>query len=135
MSNDVTKLEALIRRVADSQKAHDAAPENDLARREALREAVLEARAELRRMDRKLFPDPDDAMLRLAHLEQRYDEIMRTSRIDVVSQSGGGSSGGDFGFAAGAWELNQKIDAAHGIHELEAEIRALREHVEELRGR
>jgi hypothetical protein len=83
-------------------------------------------RQELRRMAREEVP-PSRAELRaeLQRLESAWDRLQKT-RIDPVKQAGGGSIGGDFGFAADAVRINQQIDSAAGRADLERRIMELR---------
>jgi hypothetical protein len=70
----------------------------------------------------------DDAvalMAELERLERRWEELSK-QRIDVVKQAGGGSVGGDFGFAADAQRINRSIDESGGRAEIEARIKELR---------
>ena len=54
------------------------------------------------------------------------------ARIDVVKQAGGGSGGGDFGFAADAQRLNRVIDKVHDRAGIEERIKELRSLLAEL---
>lgn len=61
----------------------------------------------------------------LAAIERRLAAI-DASHIDVVSQAGGGSAGGDFAFAIDAQKLNQQIDEGADRPALEARANQLR---------
>ena len=50
----------------------------------------------------------------------------------AAGSTGGGSTGGDFGFAADAVRLNQRIDEAAGRDELERRIRELKARLRQL---
>jgi hypothetical protein len=92
----------------------------------AERSDLIERREELRRQARDEAPATrEDLSRQLDRLLKAWDRLQR-QRIDVVKQAGGGSTGGDFGFAADAVRLNQKIDAAAGREELEVRIRELK---------
>ena len=69
--------------------------------------------------------DPVALMAELERLEREWDEL-RKRRIDVVKQAGGGSVGGDFGFATDAQRINRSIDESGGRAEIEARIKELR---------
>jgi len=69
----------------------------------------------------------------LAELTSEWDRVA-SERIDVVKQSGGGSQGGDFGFAADAMRINRAIDADRGRAVIESRIKELRNLLERLDG-
>lgn len=93
-----------------------------------------ERREELRREARREAPEPREALeAELRRLEKAWKRLQR-QRIDPVRQAGGGSSGGDFGFATDAILLNQQIDEAQGRDELEDRIRELRARLDEMDG-
>jgi hypothetical protein len=101
----------------------------------AERAGLLDRREELRRRARDTAPVPRrDLEQELQRLVDAWDRLQR-QRIDPIKQAGGGSSGGDFGFAADAVRLNQRIDAAAGREELERRIRELKVKLERLEDR
>jgi hypothetical protein len=69
--------------------------------------------------------DPVALMAELERLERRWKDLSK-QRIDVVKQAGGGSVGGDFGFATDAQRINRSIDESGGRAEIEARIKELR---------
>ena len=101
------ELDLLEERVANT-------PEDDFNARIDLKDQRRELLAEASRLRRELPVDREALQAELAELRDRADEL-RKQRIDPVKQAGGGSGGGDFGFAGDAWRLNRHIDAASGI--------------------
>jgi hypothetical protein len=99
-----------------------------LARREELR-------AEAREIEAAADPAGSAARLRreLEILELQWQELA-DKRIDVVKQAGGGSLGGDFGFATHAMDVNREIDSAGSRDEIEARIAEIKAQLEELEG-
>jgi hypothetical protein len=96
--------------------------------------ALVARRDELRRDARQAVPTTKEAVrAELERLLDAWDRLAK-QRIDPVKQAGGGSTGGDFGFAADAVRLNQAIDAAGGREELERRIRELKARLESLDG-
>ena len=95
--------------------------------KEALRELEVEA-ARLRAQAQK--PTLEQAREELREVERRLAEADK-ARIDVVKQAGGGSTGGDFGFATDAFLLNRKIDEAQGRGQLLERVRYLRDLIAE----
>ena len=79
-----------------------------------LRQERQELLAEASRLRKELPIDREALEAELAELQGRADEL-RKQRVDPVKQAGGGSGGGDFGFAGDAWRLNRHIDAALGL--------------------
>lgn len=91
---------------------------------------LVARRDELRREAREAVPTTKEALrAELDRLIGAWDRLQK-QRIDPVKQAGGGSSGGDFGFAADAVRLNRYIDAAAGREELEKRIRDLKRRLE-----
>lgn len=87
---------------------------------------LQERRRELHRAAERLQgDDPVALMAELETLERRWDQLSK-QRIDVVKQAGGGSVGGDFGFAADAQRINRSIDETGGRAKIEARIKELR---------
>lgn len=87
---------------------------------------LVARRDDLRRQAREAVPTSRrEMLLELERLTDAWDRLQK-DRIDPVKQAGGGSAGGDFGFAADAVRLNQAIDAAGGREELERRIRELK---------
>lgn len=93
---------------------------------------LIERRDRLRQQAREAVPGSEDELREeLRRLVGAWERLQRT-RIDPVKQAGGGSAGGDFGFASDAVRLNHQIDAAFGRDELERRIRDLKARLREL---
>lgn len=102
-------------------------PSDDFVARIELRDRIREARAEIAQVRARATPENREALeAELHQLEKQWDALA-AGRIDVVRQAGGGSMGGDFGFAADAMRINREIDAATGRAELEARIKRVKE--------
>ncbi len=102
------------------------APADAYTTRIDLRERERDLQAQLAKLERERPVDAAALRAELEALERRRDRLAK-ERIDVVSQAGGGSAGGDFAFATDAWKLNRQIDEATGLNEIEdriAEIKA-----------
>jgi len=121
----VAEITAMERRVAELAS-------NDYVGRIDAKERLRDLRIEAARLHRQLDrpASVQQARRELADIERRLAEIDDT-HIDVVQQAGGGSTGGDFAFAADAQQLNRHIDAAAGRSELEQRARRLRVQIEE----
>lgn len=101
----------------------------------AERAGLLDRREELRRLARDAAPHSRrDLEQELQRLVAAWDRLQQ-QRIDPVKQAGGGSTGGDFGFAADAVRLNQRIDEAGGRDELERRIREIKARLRQLEER
>ena len=88
--------------------------------------SLQERRKELHRQAEAIEgDDPIALMAELERLERRWNELSKR-RIDVVKQAGGGSVGGDFGFATDAQAINRSIDESGGRAGIEARIKELR---------
>ncbi len=93
----------------------------------AERSALLERRAVLRTEARSgptISLDgrsDDDLRSEAASLRSRIEELVG-QRIDVVVQSGGSAGAGPGADGLGAIELNQAIDAAQGLGELQRRL-------------
>jgi hypothetical protein len=87
---------------------------------------LIARRDQLRRQAREAYPTTKEALgAELGRLVAAWERLQK-QRIDPVKQAGGGSAGGDFGFAADAVRLNRHIDAAGGREDLEKRIRELK---------
>lgn len=102
-------------------------PSDDFVARIELRDRIREVRVEIARVRDRPTPENRDALQTELHQLEKQWDTLAADRIDVVRQSGGGSMGGDFGFAADAMRINREIDASTGRAELEARIARLRE--------
>ena len=120
-------LDDVLADLAEVRDAIDRLADDDTAGRIALRGRRDRLRAEARMIDAAADPAAATRSLRseLVALEAAWDRLAG-QRIDVVKQAGGGSMGGDFGFAADAQRLNRRIDEAGGRDGIEARIRVLR---------
>lgn len=129
---DIDEVMADLLEIRDRLDALDPDDREARARLEARRE---ELRAEAREIEAAADPAGVAARLRreLELLTARWNELA-DKRIDVVKQAGGGSLGGDFGFATHAQDVNREIDAAGGRAEIEARIAEIRAKLEELEG-
>lgn len=102
-------------------------PSDDFPARIELKDRIREVRAEIARLRSRPTPENRAALeAELRRAEEQW-EALADDRIDVVKQAGGGSLGGDFGFAADAMRINREIDAASGRADLEARIIRLKE--------
>jgi septal ring factor EnvC (AmiA/AmiB activator) len=101
---------------------------SDLEEMFDLREQMnsLEAEASQLRGQLREPSSLDQARADLADVERRLSAL-GDARIDVVKQAGGGSAGGDFGFATEAHRLNEQIDVATGRADLLRRRRDLQE--------
>ncbi len=126
MTDTQTQLDGTVADLEEIEERLRALPEDDYNGRIDLRERRLALLAEAGRLRKELPVDREALEAELAELRERADEL-RKRRIDPVKQAGGGSSGGDFGFAADAWRLNRHIDAASGIDGILARISEIEE--------
>jgi hypothetical protein len=107
-------------------------PSDDFAARIEVRDRIREVRAEVARVRNRPTPENRHALQAELHQLEKQWDALAADRIDVVRQAGGGSMGGDFGFAADAMHINREIDASTGRAELEARIVRLRERLKAL---
>lgn len=121
----LSELDEVLRQLGEIQDELLALPEDAFARRYELRARQEELRrlAAEARSGRDLETGTDDLLAELAALRRRLAEVERL-RIDLVSQSGGGGTGGSHAGADawGAVRINLGIDAAQGRDELVARI-------------
>jgi len=105
----------------------DAAPADGNERRVELNAALDRLRIEARQIREADYPAEMARQWRtdLAELIYKWDQAA-SERVDVVRQSGGGSAGGDFAFAADAMRINRMIDSDRGRADIEARIQELR---------
>lgn len=114
-----------------NEELHQLAPD-DFTGRIELRERINQVRAEIGEIQARPTAGQRGALLaELQRLEAQWDALA-DDRIDVVKQAGGGSTGGDFGFAADAMRLNREIDANSGRAQLEARILRLKQQLKTL---
>lgn len=107
-------------------------PSDDFAARIELKDRINVVRAEIAKVRSRPTPENREALLgELKRLEAQWDALA-AGRIDVVRQAGGGSMGGDFGFAADAMRINREIDAVSGRAELETRIARIKEQLRAL---
>lgn len=121
----MSTLDQLLSELASTQDALIATPDDDFGRRQHLRSEQHRLRA-LIREQRKSGPEPGDAesiRSEISRLEARVEEI-RAQRIDVVSQTGGGSESAGWE-GLGAMQLNSGIERASGLAELQKRIAEL----------
>jgi len=128
-------IDAVLGDLAALRSELDALGDDDLAMRIDLQAQREGLRAEARDIHDAAHPGAMERRWRseLIELEADWDRLART-RIDVVKQAGGGSAGGDFGFAADAQRLNRAIDEVHGRAGIEDRIKELRSLLAELDG-
>jgi len=120
-------IDAVLSDLAVLRSELDALGDEDPATRIELRKRREGLRAEARDIHDAAHPGAMERRWRseLIELEADWDRLAHT-RIDVVKQAGGGSAGGDFGFAADAQRLNRAIDKVHGRSRIEGRIKELR---------
>ena len=117
------RLDEIVRELGSLSIEFDASSGEERAR---IAKRQKELRAEAAALREVIAPRSEaDMRGELQRLEERLDDLYK-KRIDVIRQAGGGSSGGDFGLATDAAQLNRHIDAASGKADIEAKIRALR---------
>lgn len=129
MSDPPFELSYLTDRLMELERELNALPGDAYLDRIEVRERIREVQAHMGGL-RAESPPREDLESQLAQLELRAAEL-RKERIDVVGFAGGGSQGGDFGFSKDAHEMNQKIDRAQGLDEIEARIRWIKERLAE----
>ncbi len=120
-------IDAVLGDLAALRSEIDALGDTDPARGIELRERREGLRAEAGAIHDAAHPGGMERRWRAEsiELEAAWDRLAHT-RIDVVKQAGGGSAGGDFGFAADAQHLNRVIDEVHGRAQIEDRIKELR---------
>lgn len=105
-------------------------PEDAFDAKAQLQSRQADLRSEAARL-REESPVPNEDLVdRLNRLEARWEQL-RKERINLISQAGGGSEGGDFGFVSDAAEINRQIDEANDLQELETEIADIRRRLRE----
>ena len=126
-------VDAVLRDLALLRSEIDALGEDDPGGRIELQGRRDALQAEARAIHDAAHPGGMERRWRaeLLELETDWDRLADT-RIDVVKQAGGGSAGGDFGFAADAQRLNRAIDKVHGRAQIEKRIKELRSLLAEL---
>ncbi len=133
MSDAKQRLESLTEELAAIESALAEVPPGDFSRRIDLRERRRELQGEINKARRALPIDRGALAAELRALRERRDRLAG-KRIDVVSQAGGGSAGGDFAFATDAWKLNRHIDEATGLTDIEARIAEIEERLASTEG-
>ena len=116
-------FEDLIRELSGILDDLNALPTDAFAERSALHTRQDELREEIGRFRRDLDADRATGDL-LAELESQRARLaaLEGQRIDLVAQSGGGTSAGPGADGGGAVVLNQQIGAAAGVGEVQARI-------------
>lgn len=118
-----TDLDAILHELADVQDRLSALPSDAFAERYELRCRQDELRDQVAslRVDLDVERSTDDLLAELAGQRARLAEI-ESQRIDVVSQSGGGTYAGAGSDGWGAVEINRQIENGSGASELRARI-------------
>jgi len=123
MPDDPDGLDDLIRELGDAFDKLNGLPDDAFAERYELHNRQTELREQIARFQQD--PDDgrstDDLLRELANQRERLAAIER-QRIDMVSQSGGGSASGTGSDGWGGVVLNQQIEAAGGAPEIRARI-------------
>ncbi|MEN8114070.1 MAG: hypothetical protein ABFS21_06745 [Actinomycetota bacterium] len=116
-------LDGFLQELSDIQDRLNALPSDAFAERYELRCRQDELRDEMAslRVDFDAEHSTEDLLAELAGQRSRLS-VIETDRIDIVSQSGGGTMSGAGSDGWGAVGINQQIEAGAGVGEIRARI-------------